>query len=546
MKTASMDGVTHPRPAAGGPKKVSWPHRLWRSRPSATNARIGLQFAGDRLLLARLHDVEGQLQIETLRAVTAPSAQHAAELRRLKQEGVFRNARTHLLLAAGQYDVHQLAAPAVPVEDLHDALRWQLRGALGYPPEEALLDFVSLPQPADAPARQSLLVATARRSVVAGLLAPLTTCALAVDAVDVPEFAQRNLAQLVFPADTSAHGWLAFDQDTCLLTVNCLGELAFARRMLLPNAALNAESDADPVAHFIDRVVAQVQRSLDLFERQSGLPPLAQMVIGPHAQAPAIAVELGRRAGIPVRLAESIELLQRAASSGRDATGTLAVLGAALRSPAAEGSTNTVVQHLDLQRAQRPAKRPSGLRAPAIAALLAAGAAIVGQLWLESKAIDLHRTMAARLNDDVQRTEKMLAALSAPAAVRAVATAATEADVVALEALAARLANGAVARAEPFIGPLRALARARADGAWLTGIRLNNASGQLVLEGKALDAARVPLLLAALQNEPRFAGTEFARIEMQPASEPAGAVQFRITSLESPASEARTNSGAGR
>jgi hypothetical protein len=54
----------------------------------------------------------------------------------------------------------------------------------------------------------------------------------------------------------------------------------------------------------------------------------------------------------------------------------------------------------------------------------------------------------------------------------------------------------------------------------------------------------VPQLLAALQREPRFAGTEFARIELQPAAEPAGAVQFRIASAD-PA-EAGKNAGAGR
>ncbi len=540
-----MDGISQPRPAAR--LKQEDRRRRWLSRSAAPAAQVGLQFVGDRLLLARLCDDHGQPRIDALRSLPAPAGQRATVLRTLKQEGLFRDASIHFLLAPGQYDVHQLAAPAVLPEDLHDALRWQLRGALGYPPEEALIDFASLPQPADAPARQSLIVVTARRSVVAEAIAPLAACGLAVDAVDVPEFAQRNLAQRILPDEAATHGWLAFDPDTFLLTAHCLGELAFTRRMLLPNAALNPESDADPIAHFVERVVVQVQRSLDLFERQSGLPPVAQIIIGPHPHAPAIAAELGRRAGVRVQLADSVELLRSASAKNADAaaTDTMAVLGAGLR-PSAANDSALAVQQIDLQRAEKPAGSGSRSRAPAVAALVAVVAALLAHFWLETQSLDLHQATAARLHSDVQRAEKMLVSLGAQAPAQASGQAGAEADVAALETLAARLASSPFARAEPFTGPLRAFARARADGVWLTGIRLNNASGQLVLEGKALEAARVPQLLAALQREPRFAGTEFARIEMQPAAEPAGAVQFRIASAESAVAESGASTGGGR
>jgi MSHA biogenesis protein MshI len=540
-----MDGVTQPRPAIH--LKHDTGLRRWLQPAAASkSAQVGLQFVGERLLFARLRHTAGEVEIEALRSIAAPAAQRPAALRALKQEGLFRDARVHFLLTPGQYDVHQLAAPAVPAEDLRDALRWQLRSSLGYPPEEALLDVASLPQPADAPARQSLLAVTARRSVVVEAIAPLVACGLAVDAVDVPEFAQRNLAQRILADENATHGWLAFDQDTFLLTTHCLGELAFARRMLLPNAALNAENDADPVAHFVERVVVQVQRSLDLFERQSGLPPVTQVVVGAHPHAPAIAAELGQKAAVRVLLADSAELLRRAAAFGPEvATGeAMAVLGAALR-PQGDGAASTA-QQIDLRRIEKPAAKGSGSRLPAVLAVLALAVGLVAHLWLETQALDVHKSTAARLRHDVQRAEHMLVSLGAQAPAQASALAGAEADVAALEALAARLAGGTLSRAEPFTEPLRAFARARTEGVWLTGIRLNNASGQLVLEGKALEAAHVPQLLAALQREPRFAGTEFARIEMQPAQEPAGAVQFRISSSEATAAAANATTGTGR
>lgn len=534
-----MDGVSSPLTSSLRRRLGLSVVRLRRDRTET--AQVGLQFAGDRLLLARVVRLDGEVQVDALRAVAAPAAQRAAAMRALKQEGLLRNARIHVLLAPGQYDVHQVARPAVPAEELRDALRWQLRGSLGYPPEEALLDVTTLPQPADAPSSR-VLVTTARRSVVADVIAPLAACNVPVDAVDVPEFAQRNLAHGGSADPGKSDAWLAFDQDTFLLTVHCMGELAFARRMLLPNAALSAETDADPVAHFVERVVLQVQRSLDLFERQSGLPAVTQILIGPHPHAAAIADELRQRSFARPVLAESTDLLRRAAaaSSGAFAAELTGVIGAALRTLAGRDGV-AAIQSIDLNL-QGPTHRAEvPFRLPLAVALAAIVAGLGAVTWTEGRSVELQRATAAQLAADVKRAEQALAALKPQAAARADAPASAEADVAALEALASRLGEIASARNEPFTESLRALARARAEGVWLTGIRLGHARGPMVLEGRALDASRVPLWLAALQSEPRFAGTAFARIDLQPAREPAGAVQFRIgTDAGAP------DSGAGR
>ncbi len=338
----AMDGVTTPLTTRPPAARGGWLRRVLARPAGAVAVQVGLQWLDDQLTVARVRHEARRVTIEALKALPAPATQRPAVLRALKQEGVLQGARIHLLLAPGQYDVHQLAAPAVAAEDMHDALRWQLRGNLGYPAEEALLDFAMLPQPGDGPARNLLLAVTAKRSVVTEAVAPITACGLSVDAVDVPEFAQRNLAQQVLPETNGSHAWLAFDHDTFLLTVHCLGELAFARRMLLPNVALSADTEADPVAHFVERVALQVQRSLDLFERQSGLPPVTQILVDPHLHAAAIATHLGEKTAVRTTLAASFDLLRSAAGfSGTEAPAAhlLPALGAALRAaPARQGA----------------------------------------------------------------------------------------------------------------------------------------------------------------------------------------------------------------
>ncbi|HRK56256.1 MAG TPA: PilN domain-containing protein [Burkholderiaceae bacterium] len=122
-----------------------------------------------------------------------------------------------------------------------------------------------------------------------------------------------------------------------------------------------------------------------------------------------------------------------------------------------------------------------------------------------------------------------------------------EADIRALEAVATRLTAGVLGRAGSFTESLKGLARATYEGVWLTGIELHQTSGQLALEGKALDASRIPKLLAALGQQPQFAGTTFAALDITLEADQTdrSLVSFRITSTETQAptrwnDEART------
>jgi len=112
---------------------------------------------------------------------------------------------------------------------------------------------------------------------------------------------------------------------------------------------------------------------------------------------------------------------------------------------------------------------------------------------------------------------------------------AEERDIRALEAVAARLNAGVLGRSGSFTDALKGFGRATHEGVWLTHIKLHQGTGRIVLEGKALDAGRVPALMAALGTQPQFSGTAFAQLEITHERSQADhrTVQFRITSTES-------------
>ncbi len=112
--------------------------------------------------------------------------------------------------------------------------------------------------------------------------------------------------------------------------------------------------------------------------------------------------------------------------------------------------------------------------------------------------------------------------------------AAEEREVQALEAVAHTLSTGGLARAAGFVGPLQAFGRATTEGVWLTGLTLDNRHGSMVVEGRALDASRVPTLLQTFKAEPYFDGTTFSAIELTAGTATSAlaaerALKFRIS-----------------
>jgi MSHA biogenesis protein MshI len=305
---------------------------LARSGPGR-HARAGVVFGPEHATLLRVSGAHTAPQLQAVQRVAVDAGRRGDVVRRWVNAGHLRDAGAVVVLAAGEYDLLQMAAPNVPDEEVRDALRWQLRGTLPYSPEEAALDFVRVPQPAEAPQRATLLVVVAPRSTVALAVGPLLEQGVEIDAVDVPEFAQRNLQPLAGAAAERTGAWLGFETNACLLTVQLGGELAFARRIPVTGMTQDIGTEHQ-LAYLADRIGTQVQRSLDLLERQLGLPSAAQVMVSPHQHAAYFARELAERTALPVNVFDIAALAQGVSASGDGqwSHDHMLALGACLRS----------------------------------------------------------------------------------------------------------------------------------------------------------------------------------------------------------------------
>lgn len=214
--------------------------------------------------------------------------------------------RCATLLAPGEYQMLQVEAPNVPAEELKSATRWQLKEMIDYPVSEATVDVVEIPPDDAQSARARMLFAVAARNdLIRERMERFDAAGMPLDAIDIPEMGQRNIAALHEEADRGV-AMLYFGEDWGLLTINYRGELYLGRRLDAGLRQLGAD-DGDARAETLERIVLEFQRTLDHFERQHRNVPVTRLLIAPTPAETGLAAHMAANLGIPV---DTVDLRQ--------------------------------------------------------------------------------------------------------------------------------------------------------------------------------------------------------------------------------------------
>jgi len=296
------------------------------------SVQVGVCLSSSDMVAARVRrDPDGSYAIERVVAAQLKTQRDDQAVAQLIGTGILRNAQVMLVLGSENYSTYPLPCPSVPSAEVREALRWKLREVLPYGPEDAVIDFVQLAR-ADSSAAETLFAVAAPRRSVAHAVAPFDAAGIEVQAVDIAEMAQRNVLEQL-PGAEAGRALLGLDAKSALLTVVEQDVLCFARRIQIPRS-LATEDEEDP-EHVAVRIATQVQRSLEVVERQSGLAPIRTVWIGPHPYAALIARCTGERTGMEcLQLDLQAELRFEGSAfelAAEQAPAALIAIGAALR-----------------------------------------------------------------------------------------------------------------------------------------------------------------------------------------------------------------------
>lgn len=248
-----------------------------------------------------------------LKAGTVPSTGWEAQpLSALLNNRSMGSKATVAVLPRGQYQLVQLPRPPVPAAEMQRSVKWAMASQVDFDLEDAVLVTMDLPQPrlgestvspvtakAETESNDATLYAvTAQKQVVDQVAHAFKDAGQRLDAVDVRETAQRNIAALLE----------APDECLCLLRVTTVGiqltfthrgELYLDRFIAQPMSVLQGADDFER-QRFIERMVQQTQVSVNHIQSHHGDLKVKRVVLCPLPAALRLEEPLREQLGLPL------------------------------------------------------------------------------------------------------------------------------------------------------------------------------------------------------------------------------------------------------
>jgi len=191
---------------------------------------------------------------------------------------------THVL-SVEEYKLLCVDSPKVPAAELKQAIRWQVKNMLDFPVEQATIDAFEIPAREGGQQNSLMYAIAAPNTVISQRMSLYNAAKLKLQVIDIPEMAQRNLAGFV-EQHARALALLSFNPagDDCLLTFTADGELYQTRRIEVSQQQI-LEPDEVRQQQFLERLVLELQRSLDHFDRQYHSLSLSELKLAPFSGA---------------------------------------------------------------------------------------------------------------------------------------------------------------------------------------------------------------------------------------------------------------------
>ncbi len=208
-----------------------------------------------------------------------------------------------LTLEPGAYSLLQVDRPAVEDSELRAAVRWRIKDLLDFPVDEAVVDVFEVPGQERVGRTPSVYVVAARAEELRARVADIEEAGLKLTKIDIAELALRNIAAGA-AHEQEAQSVLFLMPERGMIAVTRGETLYLARALDYGYEALGRSGAGDDDSglslvtdskqELYDRVVLEVQRTMDFYDSHFGQAPIKQLLVVPGLPS---LEELARYAG---------------------------------------------------------------------------------------------------------------------------------------------------------------------------------------------------------------------------------------------------------
>lgn len=276
---------------------------------------VGLSVSNERISLAqisrRISRDSASPFLEKCASLELPSLQQASEiLSRYVDEQELKGATCNYVLRPRDYNLYLIESPLVEPQELRSAVRWKIKDLLDIPAEQAAIDVFPVPEDAFQGRSKMLYVVAAQKSRIQSIVELVSRCDLSLGSIDIPELAMRNISSQ-FLSDEHGLAFMDLRKTGSTLNMSRAGQLYLTRKI---NTQLdNNVMDSPDWESLRDRLVLEIQRSLDYYESQMAQNPISQMVLASRvAGTQRMADSLGEVMSVKVSVLDCASRLEHA------------------------------------------------------------------------------------------------------------------------------------------------------------------------------------------------------------------------------------------
>ena len=239
-----------------------------------------------------------------------------------------------LPLNRSDYQILVMPEPPVKKEEMEQSIRWSLGSVLEYPPEEANIEWMTIPTMEHLPLRAvQIYVVLVRTAIIQQRAELFRQAKFPLQAIEIRETAQRNVATLL-EKPSEGLALVVMSSRGVEITFTFGGELFLDRFIDEPLVATVLTDESERTKIF-DRITLQLQRSIDYINRTLPFMLIGRIVIAPLPMARALCEHLTQNISEPVEMLNLSDIFDLSLTPEllveENQTRYLSALGAALR-----------------------------------------------------------------------------------------------------------------------------------------------------------------------------------------------------------------------
>jgi MSHA biogenesis protein MshI len=248
-------------------------------KKTKSTGRVGLMVQSDQLVLAYVEQRGGSPYLLNCKRIPLVSPKEAAAvLEDLVKEYEMEGTQCSFVLNPKDYNLHLVEAPNVEPDELRSAVRWKIKDLLDMKIDDAAIDVFQVPEDAYR-GREMVYVVASLKSKVKSIAELVTGSGLELAVIDIPELVMKNISTSYID-DSNGVAFMDLRRTGSTMNISRDDGLYLTRRIntQLDPGVMQAP-DWDTLK---DRLVLEIQRSLDYYESQMGKSPINRIIIAPR------------------------------------------------------------------------------------------------------------------------------------------------------------------------------------------------------------------------------------------------------------------------